>query len=158
MNKESTIFLGKTSHNLDNKGRLKLPSKFIKNLKEKIYLNVSIWGECLEVITQTTFEKRYQYLNTFDEFNQSASEIKMFLNASTFEIKLDSVGRINIPHEVLSNLKFSKKVYVIGNGDRIVIWDQVRYQKKYEQAQKKIHLELKNFAEKLTNTKQNEKD
>ena len=153
MNKESIIFLGKTSHNLDDKGRLKLPSKFIRNLKEKVYLNVSIWGEYLEIITEDLFLKRFNYLNTFDEFNQGASEIKMFLNASTYEIKLDSVGRINIPHEILNNLDIKKAVYVIGNGDRIAIWDQSQYQKKYEKAQTKIHLKLKTFAEKLSNTK-----
>lgn len=154
---KKTLFLGKTTHNLDEKGRVKIPSKFIKNLNEQIYLNVSIWGEYLEIITESIFEKRFNYFNNINEFDYNASEIKMFLNASTFKIKLDSAGRINIPQEVINNLNITKEVYVIGNGDRIVIWSKDAYLKKYFKTRKKTFENLKELASKLVDQKTNAK-
>ncbi len=126
------MFFGKSDHNIDDKGRLALPSKFRKLIKGKIFLNLDITCEYLELVLHKTHNSRQEFLNSFNEFNIDAKQIKIFLNAQTYEVKLDSLGRINIPHQMLKETKINKKVEVVGNGDRIVIWDKTSYNKKYE--------------------------
>ena len=103
------MFFGKSNHNIDDKGRLALPSKFRKMIKGKIFLNVDLTGEYLELVMKNTHDKRQDFLNSFDEFNIEAKQIKIFLNAQTHEVKIDSLGRINIPHQILKATKFNKK-------------------------------------------------
>lgn len=144
------MFFGKSDHNIDDKGRLALPSKFRKIIKEKVFLNVDITGEYLEIVLNKTHKKRQDFLNSFDEFDIEAKQIKIFLNAQTHEIKIDSIGRVNIPQQVINSMELDKKVVVVGNGDRIVIWNHKKYNEKFESQKTKLNSEMIKIAKKLS--------
>ena len=149
------MFFGRSIHNIDDKGRLALPSKFRKIIKGKLYLNVDITSTYLELMLEKDHQTRQKYLNSFDEFDLDAKHIKIFLNAQTHEIKIDSIGRINIPKIVENTIKLKKEVVVIGNGDRIIIWNEKDYKvtvKKQLESSKMI-----NIAKKLSKQTKNEK-
>ncbi len=147
------MFFGKSNHNIDDKGRLALPAKFRKLITGKIFLNVDLTGEYVEIVMNDTHIKRQEFLNSFDEFDIEAKQIKIFLNAQTHEMKIDSIGRINIPHQIVTQLKINKEVVVVGNGDRIIVWEANAYNKKFESQKSNLNAEIIKIAKKLSEKK-----
>lgn len=115
------MFLGKSTHNLDEKGRLNLPSKFRSKIDGRMYLSVVPTMEYIELITEKSHMKMQEFLETFNDFDQDANEMKLFINANTYDIEIDKTGRINIPKEVMETVGIKKEVVVTGNGQKISI-------------------------------------
>ena len=65
--------------------------------------------------------------------------------ATTFELDIDKMGRVQIPSQLLTKYNISKDVVVIGVGDHIEVWDKQTYAA-YEE---KANQEFDNVAENL---------
>ena len=96
-------------------------------------------------------EERYQRLvDEFSKlpFNQHKNRDYLRLQfASTYEMDVDKLGRVQIPTALLNKFNISREVLVLGIGDHIEIWDQ----KKYEEYESSIKDEFENIAESIGN-------
>ncbi len=140
------MFFGKTTHKLDTKGRLNLPSRFKSKIDTKIYLNISITMDYLEIVTEDSHNRRQEFLNTFNYLDPDANQLKIFMNAFTYEIELDKAGRVNIPQEVMETVGITTNVVVTGNGDKIAIWDE----QKFIENSKLMANDIKDIAKRLS--------
>lgn len=143
------MFLGKSTHTLDEKGRLNLPSKLRSKIDGRMYLNVVPTMEYIELVTEKAHMKMQDFLETFNDFDQDANEMKLFINANTYDIEIDKTGRINIPKEVMETVGISKEVVVTGNGQKISIWDKDAYQAKFESKKPEVAKTMKDIAARL---------
>lgn len=144
------MFLGKSTHTLDEKGRLNLPSKFRSKIECKMYLNIVPTMEYIELVTEKSHSKMQEFLETFNEFDQDANEMKLFINANTYDIEIDKAGRVNIPKEVLETVGIKKEVVVTGNGQKISIWDKDAYMAKFESKKPEVAKTMKDIAARLS--------
>ena len=96
-------------------------------------------------------EDRYQKLvDEFSKLSFTQHNNRDYLRlqfASTYEMDVDKLGRVQIPTALLSKFNISREVLVLGIGDHIEIWDQ----KKYEEYEASIKDEFENIAEKIGN-------
>ena len=117
------MLMGEFHHNLDDKNRLIIPSKFRYELGSKFIVTRGI-EKCLFVYSVDEWNKIIEKLNTLPFTNKDARTfMRMFLSGAT-ECELDNNGRVCIASPLMNYASLSKECVVIGVGDRLEIWDQ----------------------------------
>ena len=140
------MFFGSFAHTLDEKGRLMIPRKMREELGYKVYIMKGLDGP-LSIFTEQGFAKLNEKYNRLP-FSQS--KIRDYLRAqfaSTYEMDVDKLGRVQIPTALLNKFNFSRNVIVLGIGDHIEIWDA----KKYEEYENGIMNDFEKNAEAINN-------
>ncbi len=116
------MFIGEYHHNLDDKGRLTIPSKLRYELKEDFILTRGL-DKCLFIYPKDEWEnviEKYKELpNTRD-----ARNYKRFLLSGATTCDVDKQGRINIPTPLSAYANLSKECVIIGVGERLEVWDK----------------------------------
>ena len=138
------MYFGSFTHNLDEKGRLMIPRKMREELGYKVYIMKGFEGS-LSLYN----EERYQKLvEEFSRLSFNQSKVRDYLRlqfASTYEMEVDKLGRVQIPTALLTKYNISKEVLVLGIGDHIEVWDKA----KYEEYENSIRDEFERIAENI---------
>ena len=138
------MYFGSFTHNLDDKGRLMIPRKMREELGYKVYIMKGFEGS-LSLYN----EERYQKLvEEFSRLSFNQSKVRDYLRlqfASTYEMEVDKLGRVQIPTALLTKYNISKEVLVLGIGDHIEVWDK----NKYEEYENSIRDEFESIAENI---------
>ena len=115
------MFMGEFHHNIDEKGRLIIPSKFRNELGNKFIVTRGI-EKCLFVYSLEEWNNIVSKLKELPFTRKDARTfMRMFLSGAT-ECELDNNGRINIPAPLTTYANISKEVVVIGVNERLEIW------------------------------------
>lgn len=126
--------LGEYDCKLDPKSRLMLPVDLRKQLgdqlaKEGFVLNRDIFEKCLVLYPLSEWKKVSAQVSGLNRFvKDNATFIRRFNNGAT-PIELDSAGRILLSKPLAEYASLDKDVKVIGNGERIELWDKATYEK-----------------------------
>ena len=67
--------------------------------------------------------------------------------ATTYEMDVDKLGRVQVPTALLNKFNISRNVIVLGIGDHIEIWDA----KKYEEYENSVRNDFEKIAEEIGN-------
>ena len=124
--------LGEYDCKVDAKGRLLLPAGLKKQLQEVAHegfvVNRNIFDSCLDVYPMSEWNKVSEKLSKLNRFvRKEALFIRRFLNGAT-PVHPDNSGRINLPASLMNYAQLNKEVKVLGNNDRIEIWDKDQYE------------------------------
>ena len=115
------MFMGEYHHNIDDKGRLIIPSKFRYNLGEKFIVTRGI-ENCLFVYSLEDWKKIVEKLESLPFTKKDArSFIRFFLSGAT-EAEFDKQGRINVTSSLINYANLKKECVIIGSGNRLEIW------------------------------------
>ena len=140
------MFFGSFAHTLDEKGRLMIPRKMREELGLRVYIMKGFDGS-LSIYTESRYQKLVDEFSNLP-FNQRKNRDYLRLQfASTHEMDVDKLGRIQIPTALLNKFNISREVLVLGIGDHIEVWDQ----KKYEEYESSIKDDFENIAETIGN-------
>ena len=115
------MLMGEFHHNIDDKGRLIIPSKFRSELGERFIITKGL-DKCLFVYSMNEWNKIIEKLSNlqFTKKNVRAFESAFIGGASTIEF--DSQGRINITSQLVHYANISKECVIIGVNERLEIW------------------------------------
>lgn len=124
---------GTYDRNLDDKGRLSLPPAF-KGVFDGCRLKAIYAPEkevdAVYVFTESTFEawldSVFAAKGGFDPTDASHRIVKEMLNGEATELKIDSASRISLPEDARAKAGLEHEVAVVGNDDRLVIWDRAK--------------------------------
>ena len=117
------MFMGEFHHNVDEKGRLIIPSKFRNDLGKKFIVTRGI-EKCLFVYSIDEWNNIVDKLKELPFTRKDARTfMRMFLSGAT-ECELDNNGRINIPSVLTTYANITKEVVVIGVNERLEIWSE----------------------------------
>lgn len=122
------IFIGEYIHSIDSKGRIIVPSKFRDELG-KVFVISQELDNCLGIYTLSKWEELVEKLNNLPATNRQANAYKRFKLSSAFECEIDKNGRILIPSKLREFAFLEKEVIIIGNGDRVEVWDKACWDK-----------------------------
>ena len=117
------MLIGTYRHQLDEKNRVRFPSKFKDELKTGFIVAKGTNG-CLFAFSKEKFEELYQKLSEIPMFDSEAQKPIRALLSSAFETEEDKQGRILLPQELRNYAKFTKNVVTIGVGNRVEIWSE----------------------------------
>ena len=117
------MLTGEFQHNMDQKGRVTIPSKFRDDLGDSFHVCRGLDG-CLFVLSleqmQLLIEKAAQMPMA------QAKPIQRFIFSGA-SVELDKQGRILIPQKLREYAGLDKDITVIGAGTRAEIWDTARW-------------------------------
>lgn len=125
------MFKGQYKHNLDDKGRLVLPTKFRDSLKEGAVITIGYDG-CLTIYTSDGWKRCIDELLSKPMSSLAVRKAMRVLTGNASDIELDKSGRIKIPDYLLSDAGISKEVTIIGLGSVVEVWATERWLKEQE--------------------------
>ena len=121
------MFMGEFHHNIDEKNRLIIPSKFRNELGSKFILTRGI-EKCLLVYSLDEWNNMVNKLKELPFTKKDARTFnRMFLSGAT-ECELDNNGRINIPSYLIDYASIEKECTVIGVNERLEIWSSEKFE------------------------------
>ena len=115
------MFMGEFHHNVDEKGRLIIPSKFRNDLGKKFIITRGI-EKCIFVYSLDEWNNMVNELEELPFTRKNARTFMRMLMSGATECELDNNGRINIPSPLVNYASIDKECVVIGVGDRLEIW------------------------------------
>ncbi|MFA5283030.1 MAG: division/cell wall cluster transcriptional repressor MraZ [Bacilli bacterium] len=134
------MFFGKFYHNLDDKGRLMIPSKMREQAGSRVYVIRGFEG-CLSVYKEADFQTYAASLSNLSFTHKQTRDVQRLGLSSTLELDVDKQGRIQIPSQTLVEYHFSKNVVIVGVMNHFEIWDEEAW-KKYEDSNSKKYEEI----------------
>ncbi|GAB4541528.1 MAG: division/cell wall cluster transcriptional repressor MraZ [Thermodesulfovibrionia bacterium] len=144
-------FSGRYYYTLDQKGRVIIPAPFREILSSNYTTKL--------IFTNDAFDR---CLNAYpvDEWNilmdkvkglpQTLDSVRYFMRrviGSAIECEIDKQGRVLIPSALRSDAGLNNDVVLLGQGDRIVIWDK----KELEGVDDPSKIDRKAYMEQLSN-------
>ncbi len=125
------MLMGEYHHNIDEKGRLTLPSKFRDDLGEEFVVTRGFEGS-LFVYPQKEWEKISARLNSLPFTKKNARDFKRFFLSGATATVFDKQGRINITSPLISYADLIKECVIIGVGDHLEIWSLENWNNFYD--------------------------
>lgn len=146
------MFSGYSRHQLDDKGRFRIPPRFRDKLGENPIMVLSVEkfdtgrtksddkGEqkpvlkrCIMLYTAEDFEKRVtKRFENADILNTKISEIKRVLFPMAQPVEEDARGRVLMPQVFIDACDIGKNIVSVGTMDHVEIWDEALYNKHLE--------------------------
>jgi MraZ protein len=115
------MLMGEYHHNIDEKSRLIIPSKFRSELGDRFVITKGL-DRCLFVYSEEEWNKLVARVSNlqFTKKNVRAFERAFIGGASTIEF--DKQGRINITSPLVHYANIQKECVIIGVNERLEIW------------------------------------
>ncbi len=120
------MFMGEFHHNIDEKGRLIIPSKFRNELGNKFIVTRGI-EKCLFVYSIDEWNNMIDKLKELPFTKKNARTFMRMIMSGATECELDNNGRINIPNPLVSYASLEKECVVIGVNERLEIWSNEKF-------------------------------
>ena len=120
------MLIGEYRHNIDEKGRLIIPSKFRDEIGTSFVVTKGLDG-CLFVYPLVEWEKIVSKLKTLPFTKKDARTFTRFFLASATVCEFDKQGRINLVNSLISYAGLKKECTIIGVNDRLEIWESEKY-------------------------------
>jgi len=117
------MLMGEYHHNIDEKNRLIIPSKFRFDLGEKFVITRGL-EKCLFVYSLTEWESIVNKLRTLPFTKKDSRDFTRFFLSGATECILDKTGRVCITSPLVHYAGLSRECVIIGANDRLEIWDK----------------------------------
>ena len=120
------MFKGIHNINLDGKGRLTIPTKYRNTISDQsngnMVVTIDSEEKCLLLYPATIFSNIEKKINDLPSFTKNTRRIQRLLIGHAEDLELDSSGRILLPKPLRLVAEMSKKVTLIGQGQKFEIW------------------------------------
>ena len=129
------MFIGEYKHTVDTKGRLSIPSKFRRKLKEGVVITRGL-DNCLFLYPKSEWEKLASKLSQLPISQANNRAFTRLMLAGAWDVKLDKQGRVVVPDYLRKYALLDKKTVIAGLYNRLEIWDVNKWNKYKEGTEK----------------------
>jgi len=120
------MFKGIHNINLDAKGRLTIPTKYRNTISDQsngnMVVTIDSEEKCLLLYPATVFSNIEKKINDLPSFTKNHRRIQRLIIGHAEDLELDSSGRILLSKPLRIVAEMSKKITLIGQGDKFEIW------------------------------------
>ncbi|MDQ0299033.1 MraZ protein [Salibacterium salarium] len=128
------MFMGEHHHNVDDKGRMIVPSRFREGLGATFVITRGM-DECLFIYPMDEWERLESQLKSLPFTKKDARAFTRFFFSGATECELDKQGRISIPSTLRHYAGIKKECVVIGVSTRVEIWSKEQWETYFEESQ-----------------------
>ncbi len=116
-------FMSKFDVTVDDKGRVRIPSKFKVLLGEEFII---CNGElpCVSVYTSERWDTLTDFIDNMPPFDPQVLEFRRNIYPTATECKFDAAGRMLIPSDYREFAKLEKELVAVGMGDHFELWSK----------------------------------
>jgi MraZ protein len=128
------MFYGEYKHNIDNKGRLVLPSKFREVCKEnsieRFFITRGL-DKCIFMFSESEWRLQEQKFKTMSFTKQETRNFNRMFFSGAADIIPDKQGRFIMPPYLREYAGILRATVIIGVSNRIEIWDKKNWEQYY---------------------------
>src|SRR5699024_12446789 len=128
------MFMGEYQHNIDTKGRMIVPSKFLESLGEVFVLNRGL-DHCLFAYPMDEWKQLEEKLKQLPVTKKDARAFTRFSFSGAVECEVDKQGRVNIPQPLRTYASLLKECVLIGISTRIELWSSENWEAYFIEAE-----------------------
>jgi len=138
------MFLGQYQHNLDEKGRLMIPSRYRELLAAGAFI-MQGFDRCLMVMTESHFQEVYERINAMNMADPNARLLRRLILSTAYPVEIDKVGRILVPQMLRQVNGLDGEAVVAGQGEYFEVWNPADWNEQVNQLQD-IEMNNQRFA------------
>lgn len=143
------MFRGIYNHQIDEKGRLRIPAKLKAQLGDKYFITRGGLGS-LVILNNDYFEENiYSKIRDIEFTDVEATKIIRQIFAYMFDIEEDNQGRFVLPPILKDYADIKKNVVTIGAGNYIELWSEERFNKSISGDTDSLPKDTKDFSQLL---------
>ncbi len=120
--------IGTYLHNVDDKGRLAVPSKMRVELGEPFYITC-LSGDYLSVYSEEEWTKFTEKLEAIPQSDEKAQRFVRIIMSNACKCEPDKQGRVLLPQLLRERVSIDKEVVTIGASNRAEIWAKEKWQR-----------------------------
>lgn len=136
------MYRGATLINLDNKGRITIPTRYREQLMQRsqgeMVCTVDVHQPCLLLYPLPDWEVIEQRLATLSSMQPLERRLQRLLLGYAHEGQLDNAGRLLIASTLRQHAALQKQVMLVGQFNKFEVWDQYTW---YQQVKQDITVE-----------------
>jgi len=121
------MFLGEFEYKLDEKGRVPLPPKFRRELREGVVLTPGV-ERCILVYTLAEWKKLAASLTSGPVARSKLRRLNRAIFATAFSLNIDGQGRIALPVPVREYAGIEDEVVVVGANNYLELWNKEQWE------------------------------
>lgn len=131
------MLIGEFHHNIDEKGRLIIPSKFRSELGERFIITRGL-DKCIFVYSLIEWNAIVKKLTSLSFTKRDARNFMRFFLSGATECEFDKQGRINITSPLVHYANLNHECVIIGVNERIEIWSKEEFDNFFEENESKF--------------------
>ena len=128
------MFRGINSVNLDAKGRMAVPARLREAIGERgdanLVVTIDTRERCLLLYPLMEWDVIQARLESLSNMRRNARLMQRLLIGHATDVELDGNGRLLLPAMLREYAGLSKKLVLLGQGNKIEIWAEDRWQKR----------------------------
>lgn len=140
------MFMGEHHHNIDDKGRIIIPSRFRESLGKTFVITRGM-DECLFVYPMEEWQLLEKKMENLPFTKKDARAFTRFFFSGASECELDKQGRSIIPATLRQYAGLSKECVVIGVSARVEIWSKENWERYFSASQESFSEIAENIAD-----------
>ena len=122
-------FRGHFDQTLDAKNRLNVPAKLRPAFSDGLVLMQSHDAPCIAIFTPEGFDSfSDKFLPRLNPMSPKYQKLTRFLAGNSFDMDLDSGGRVTLNAVLLKHAGIGKDVVLIGAHDRLELWAREKWE------------------------------
>ena len=122
------MFFGEFEYKIDNKGRVPIPPKFRRGLREGVTLAPGV-EKCITVYPLAEWKKLAESLTGSSVTQSKLRRLKRAIFATAFSLRIDGQGRIALPISLRQHAEIIDEVIIAGANNYLEIWNKVHWEK-----------------------------
>jgi MraZ protein len=125
-------FRGHYEHSLDAKHRLSIPARFRAAFADGLVLAKDS-DACISAWTPEAHESTVERaLHGKNPFGRDYKGMQRYFQSNSFDVELDSSGRVTLPGALLAHAGIDREVVIAGVGGHLEVWARERWQAEQE--------------------------
>ena len=121
------MFFGEFEYKIDEKGRVPIPPRFRRELKEGVILTPGI-ERCINVYPLSEWKKLATTLTTSSVTPSKMRKLNRAIFATAFSIRIDGQGRIALPISLRHHAGIEDEVVMAGANNYLELWNKEQWE------------------------------
>jgi MraZ protein len=118
------MFIGEYQYKVDEKGRLPLPPRFRRQLREGVVLSKGMGEKCITVYPVREWKRLSDKLAEQALTGAKLRRLTRATHGSAFEASFDGQGRVKLPDVLRAYAGIGDTAMVVGANARIELWSE----------------------------------
>ncbi len=128
------MMMGESSHSLDDKGRIIIPSRLREDLQDRFVMTKGLDG-CLFFYPMDEWRTMEERLKALPMTNANARAFARLFLAGAQDVEVDRQYRITVPPRLREYGAVEKDVVLVGVSNRVELWAEERWRAYQDTAQ-----------------------
>lgn len=128
------MFFGEFEYKIDDKGRVPIPPRFRRLLKDGVVLAPGV-EKCVTVYPLQEWKKLAESLTSSNVTRSKLRRLKRAIFATAFNLRMDPHGRIALPTSVREYAEIVDEVVIAGANNYLEVWNKVHWEEEKAESQ-----------------------